>query len=410
MYLSLPVSPFGADAVALTTRGGDAAPVVMNAGRLHNVRAPIVLSGESVVAGFGALPDALVVTPSDLPRLASAYAHIRALVIDGTTLAQLDEDQLRALVEHIGNCGRMLLVGAAPTVQRALEQRAGCGGLLLQTTANRSALDPELATLLGRRVSALPSASTLSTLLSSRSTDLQLMTLYLAGFVAVFVLLTIIPRTRLPALGFCALVTGLAATLWTAEPSEAFIAWSEVHDGDRIARYMAIDRATARARGERTLQTQSLARSPREISGRSLTLHWSMAPAERHLDWSASLLEEAQVVSAGSFNVEPNLRAGTDGEVVTVCNSGAATSPPAYLRWHGTTYAVPALAPSAKWSAVDATPVSTLSPELRLLARRTQNNALTLLQPLRVPANGGVRQAWLMRLESDAPQASPCLG
>ena len=49
-------------------------------------------------------------------------------------------------------------------------------------------------------------------------------------------------------------------------------------------------------------------------------------------------------------------------------------------------------------------------PELRLLARRTQGIAVALLQPLKVPANGGRQDAWLLRLEAPGAEDSPCHG
>lgn len=407
---SIPVQPSGDGAVTLNVLDGNAPPVILKAGELQHIPAPVVVVGESVVARVDASSDLLAVAASDLPRLASAYTNIRALVIDGLSLSQVDEQQLRALLEHIGVCGRTLLVDVTPAVRTMLTQRAGCGGHALLVSQPAAPLDGELAALLRQPVDAMPGTNALSMLLGGDSADLNLIALFLAGFIIVFVILSSIPRTRLVALGFCVLATGLAAMLWNSAPRESFVAWSEVDNGDRIARYAAIERLTASARGDRLLQPQSLGRSPMEINGESLTLHWSAAAGERQMEWNASLLEEAQLVTAGSFPVEPNLRAAVDGDTATVCNQGTAKSPASWLRFQGSTYAVPALQPASSWSLVDVAPETRRLPELRLLARRMQRHSLALLQPLRVPENGGTQRAWLMRVESDKAEASPCAG
>ena len=131
-------------------------------------------------------------------------------------------------------------------------------------------------------------------------------------------------------------------------------------------------------------------------------------PAERHLVWEASLLEQVRLITVGSFNVEPNLRAGVRDGMAVVCNHGRSPSPPAYLRWDNRNFSVPSLAPEATWSPQEAPAVIEARPELRLLARRAQRTSVALLQPLRVPANGGQQDAWLLRLESANTEDSPC--
>lgn len=407
---SMPIQPDGSDSIVLSIETGGGNSILLDAGELQRGRSPVVLVGETAFSGSQSMPESMSVAASELPTVASAYANIRALVIDGSSLAQLDEQQLRAMLEHVGNCGKTMLIDAAPGVQRLLTQRAGCGGQALITNSKDASADEKLANLLKQRITAMPGTRLLGTLVGSTSANVRLLTIFLAGFLIVFVALCVIPRTRVVALGFCVVATGLAAMLFNSDPRKSFVAWSEVRNGERIARYAAIERLTANTRGTHSLQPQSLERSPRELSGSGLTLHWGDAAGDRRLDWNASLLAEAQLLTAGSFPVEPNLRAGSDGLAVTVCNHGTAMSPPSFLRWRGSTFAVPSLAPSAAWTPVDADPVNEPRPELRLLARRTQRHSLALLQPLRVPANGGKQSAWLMRLETGHPETSPCTG
>ena len=250
----------------------------------------------------------------------------------------------------------------------------------------------------------------LATLDNAARDDLQLIAVYLFGFLAVFLLLNTGRRTRPVALGFCLLVTASSVLLWNSEPRTSFVAWSETFDGERIARYAALERLTAATRGKHTLQPASLERSLLQVSGHDIALRWSADEEQRRLDWHGSLLDEAGLITGGSFPVEPSLRAGFDGTHATVCNHGAAISPPAYLRWQGSTYAVPALNPAEKWIQDDTPPMTERRAELRLLARRMQRDSLAILQPLRVPGNGNSQSAWLMRRESALPELSPCDG
>ena len=406
--VTLPLPVTGAGDIRLQAGTGNNTSGVIAAGRLRPGPGLVAIVGVRIAEKLESVPGTVAVAPTDLPRLGATYAHVRALVVDGTVLPELDAAQLRALLEYVGTCGRAVFAGASPAVQRTLEQRAGCGGRLLAMLPDDAPVDTALSALLDRRAAALPGARTLRTLLGDQSADFELLVLFLAGFVVVYLLLNALPRTRFAGLGFCLLASLLSSMLWSAESRQRFVAWSEVSDGERIARYSALEQLSATARGRQHVQPRSLAESPRTIEGNDLVVHWSDVPTERALEWQASLLEEAHLLTAGSFNVEPNLRAEIRDGMAVVCNQGRSPSPPAYLRWDNHNYAVPALAPTDIWSPGDDPALTESRPELRLLARRTQGIAVALLQPLRVPANGGRQDAWLLRLEVPGTEDSPC--
>ena len=373
--------------------------------------ARIVVAGDAVAARLGQVTGATVVSAADLPRPPLAYERSVVLAIGRDALSRLDDLQLRAVLEHVGLCGRVLLIDPPAEVERLMRQRAACGGRYLLDAASGESATQALRTLARQGANPLPDAITLGRLLIGRSADIRLIALYLGGFLLIFATLLTVPRSRGGvALTFSLLATALAGALWGGGSRQAFVAWAEVAGTERIARYASLERASAMGRGTEVLHLQSLARSPLKIMGEGLILNWSETARDRYLDWSASLLQEMQVFSMGSFPVENRLRAGTQGETVTVCNQGNRQTPAAYLNWRGANYDVPGLAPGERWTADESTATAESAPHLQLLARRASREAVTLLQPLQVPGNGGSQRAWLMRVEANEPGAKPCRG
>ena len=78
----------------------------------------------------------VVLDAEDLPRNASAYASIDALIVDAPTLGALDQRQLGALLAYITACGRTALVNPDPRARGVLEGAAGCGGRFLVSAAS----------------------------------------------------------------------------------------------------------------------------------------------------------------------------------------------------------------------------------------------------------------------------------
>ncbi len=350
----------------------------------------------------------MIVAAADLPRTAATYSHIAAIGIDRQALARLDETQLRALLEHAGVCGRVLLVDPPGRVADLMRQRAGCGARNFVASRSWQEARTALVELVGRSADVLPDERLLGSLLPDRGADVRLMAVYLGGFLLIFLVLMRVRRPRGAHLAFSVLATLVAGILWSGGARQGFVAWAEAATTDRVARYASLERATAKGRGGQLLQMQSLDRSPMRISGSNLVLHWNRVAAERRFGWTTPVLQEAQVYATGSFPVEPGLRAVEEEGVVTVCNRGGGPSRPAFLRWRGTNYAVPGLAPGARWRVDETTPAAPPAPQLQVLGRRAANRGLTLLQPLTVPANGAVGRAWLMRPETAAVEALPC--
>lgn len=403
----MPVTSGDPDGVALRYSVDGAPWRELDAGRLQRGAANIVLAGESAINVLGDVPGTTIVAADDLPGLSSAYTHVAAVALGGDALARLDEAQLRAFLEYVGLCGRVLLIDPTDRVKQLVSQRAACGRRYFATIDTSGDEATALETVMTRRADRLPDEQALGGLLESRSADTRLIAFYLGGFLLIFVVLTAVPRSRGVALAFSVLLTVLAGFFWHGGNKHAFVAWAETTTTDSVARYSSLERASASGRGAQVLQLQSLARSPMHITGRSLVLNWSEIASERHLDWSATLLQEMRVFSMGSFPVEPRLRAAADGTEVIVCNRSAGQTQPSYLHWQGNNYEVPALAPGERWVTDESNITVEASAHLRLLALRTAHHQLALLHPLEVPSNGSDQRAWLMTTETDAREL-PC--
>ncbi len=379
----------------------------LDVGRLEHGPRRIVLVGESAINALGDVPGSIVVAANKLPGLSSAYTHVAALALSGDALARLDDGQLRAFLEFVGLCGRVLLIEPSPQVQQLVSQRAACGGRYFATTNVTADIAAALEVLTQQRIDRLPDEQALGRLLESRGADVRLIAFYLGGFLLIFAVLTVLPRSRGIALAFSVLLTLFAGLFWTAGNRHTFVAWAETTTADNVARYASLERTSATGRGEQELQLRNLAPSLMHLTGDSLVLNWSEHASERYLDWSVSLLQEMQAFSMGSFPVEQRLRASTDGTEVIVCNQSDGHAPPAYLRWLGSNYTIPALAPGERWTIDESKITIETSAHLKLLASRTAYHELALLRPLEVPANGGDQSAWLMTTETDAG-ASTC--
>jgi hypothetical protein len=404
----LPVIVDESGKVSLKYRIDGSAWQALEVGHFERGDGPVIVVGYSATNALRDIPDKTVIDPEDLPTLLSAYTHVAALVMSKDALVSIDELQLRGLLEHVGACGRLLLIDPPAQVDRLIRQSAACGGQHIASTTGHDAATA-LQSLLTNPIPDLPDAQSLGQLLEGRETRSRLLAVYLGGFLLVFSLLLLMPQLRVTAMAFSVLTTALAGFLWDKDYRSTFVAWGEMATGHRVARYAGLERATATGRGEQTVQLQSLALSPIRVTGNSLVLRWSDDPGNRRAAWSAALLQEMQVFSLGSFHAESRLRAGAGGTGLVVCNRSDGTAPAAYLRWQDDNYTIPPLAPGERWFTDDRSITDEVSPHLDLLARRAADLEPTILYPLEIPGNGRDQQAWLMTVEV-AWEDAPCIG
>jgi hypothetical protein len=176
----------------------------------------------------------------NLPRNALAYSSIDALILDEPTLGALDQRQLRALLVHAAECGRIVLLNADLPVRRVLDGSGGCGGrALMHATSLADAMEMLKASLAANRVLtiALPGIGELASPdLVTWNRVLIVLAAYFAAALLAALFFSSLPVLLLaPALATVAIL----ALLNSAPPSSQLVVWSEATSGAEAARYQA---------------------------------------------------------------------------------------------------------------------------------------------------------------------------
>jgi len=186
----------------------------------------------------------------DLPRNASAYASIDALILDAPTLSALDQRQLGALLVHAAECGRIVLLNADLPVRRVLDGTGGCGGRALMHAASLADAKAMLeSSLAANRVmaTALPAIGELARPdLVAWNRVLVVLAAYFAVAMLVALFFSSLPVLLLvPAFATVA----IPVLLNFMQPSPQLVVWSEATSGAQSARYQAWQRVPGLARG-----------------------------------------------------------------------------------------------------------------------------------------------------------------
>ena len=87
------------------------------------------------------------VSAAEFPADANDYDPATTVAMDKQTLATLDDTELGALLDFVGSCGRVLLIGVSPEVQEIFRNRAACGARYLVAAATTDDLHALFRTL-----------------------------------------------------------------------------------------------------------------------------------------------------------------------------------------------------------------------------------------------------------------------
>ena len=236
--LQVPVDSSGEVAVSA---GSPAVPPQRRDVRIAQSESPLLgvglVTGDPVyLEGF----HTVTLVADDMPRNASAYSSIDALILDAPTLGALDQRQLGALLAHAAECGRIVLLNMDLRVRRVLDGTGGCGGRAVMSAESiadaREMLKSSLATsmapaisLVGIRELAQPGHVTWNRVLE----------LVAAYFAIAGLALMLVPSLRVllvvPALATVAIL----ALLHAMQPAPQLVVWSEGESGAQVARYQA---------------------------------------------------------------------------------------------------------------------------------------------------------------------------
>jgi hypothetical protein len=378
-----------------------------------------VAQSESPVLGVGVANEervqldgfhSVALTSDDLPRNASAYASVDALILDAATLRALDPRQLGALLAHAAACGRIAVVSADERVRRVFEGAGGCGGRALLSAPT---LAEARALLVDSLSLSLPSplpAGGVGELLRPEHAQWNGVAVMLAVYVAVAVLVSIF----FSAWPVMLLVPGLAAVaslgvLHALRPQPQLVIWSEGDAGAALARYQAWQRFPGGLRERvRVPIPPLLAASVRPCDARqSLRLEVDAGRGEAaHAAFETRLFQQVSLCYAGSFPMSRALAttALADG-AREVRNVGTSAWPAGLLLADGQARELPALAPGANATLATLATLATNSGRpprdalLRIASSRNAPGGVAALWPLdlagvaEVPANA---KGWLL--------------
>lgn len=374
---------------------------------------PVVLVGKHASAALRHTANTITVAAAELPEFSGIWQHAGALAIDGDELAALGKPQLQALLDYVGNCGRVLFFDLSDQIADTLRQQAACSAQALRflpaTSVHPLDAQLEITQLLNVATPALPDAAALHRLSSSGRSGIAYVSVLLGGFTLLFALFSAFPVTRVTALLACPLTAALVLLTGGSRQFEETIAWAETKNGESVARFVAQQSIHAAKRGSQTLQPGALSSAPDRIAGENVSIDWDTEPSARRLDWQATLFQPLTITAHGSFPVTNLLRAQISNDKVIVCNRGSLPSPEAFLHWQGQTYKVPSLAPAQQWRAEADDFLGSFTAPLRLLSARTSSGVAAILY--RVPSASGAPDSatvWLTRFEYPPVESAPC--
>jgi hypothetical protein len=285
----------------------------------------------------------------DLPRNASAYSSIDALILDAPTLGALDERQLGALLVHAAECGRIVLLNADPRVRRVLDGAGGCGGRTLMNAASLADAKEMLVSSLAAGMipaTALPGIGELARPdLLTWNRVLVVLAVYFAAATLVAVFFSSLPALLLaPALATMAIL----ALLHLVQPSPQLVVWSEAASGAQTARYQAWQRFPGVARGRTrvpVLPQLASARSCDPAQAMRFDLDASRGRVT-FAEFDTRLFRPISLCYSGSFPVARAIAidARPDG-LLHVRNAGSIGWPKGVLLAGGLVHQLPALGP-----------------------------------------------------------------
>ena len=405
---------FSKPPAVLQARRNQANPQIIPLNYIQHSTPRSVLVGSLATQLLLQAPDTESVSGETMPRFPAAYGQLTSLAIDGTTLAALDDEQLRSLLDYVGVCGRVMLIDVSGLVEQVFVNRAACDGRFLRIVDSAGDVEGKFLELIEQHVPALPSDKQMNRLLEESfrvSFDLTTLGIFWVGYLIVFVGLISQVRTRVAAYGFSIVGTMLVLVIWPSATTSAYVAWAETSSTGRVARYSGLERHSASRQGTYALPVDSHGNHPEKIAGDTYSLRWTANNDQRNLVWHASPFEQIDKLTRGSFAVDPILRASITDNNASVCNRGSDVSPTTFLHWHGSIFAIPPLSPGSTWSSFNQTALDADAmklPELQLLLDRSLSDRMTLLQLLPSSVGKKNERAWLLRYESDQLGDSPC--
>lgn len=398
--LQIPVTPAAPDTVRATPTGGSAVQ-----------RDIAVALSESPVLGVGLASDGRVrldgfqtldLVAEDLPRQASAYASVDALVLDAPTLAELDARQLGALVTHAAGCGRIVLVDADARVRRLVAGAAGCGGQGLMNAASAADATGLLQASLATRLPAVVSQGDMAGLVRPALGPWNHVVTGLALYFAASCLVLVFAGGPAWWLTTALAAAAALALLHAAPPAAQLVIWSEGDSGAQLARYHAAQRFDGLARDRiRVPLPEQLAPSAQPCDPTQAMRFEFHAQAGRatSAEFETRLFRPVSLCYAGSFPMAraPAIDTRPDG-ARDLRNAGSVAWPPGVLLAAGRAHELPALGAGSRVPLGPAQAGRLLDPAERVASIRARPDGAAALWELELAGVVGIpadSKGWL---------------
>ena len=300
----------------------------------------------------------VALSAQDLPRNASAYSSIDALMLDAPTLAALDQRQLAALLAHAAACGRIVLLNADAGVRQALVAAGGCGGLTLMTAASPSEARQLLTSSLAAGGSAAITATSLAELSRPAQATWTRLAVALAVYFAAALLVPVFVVSRswavrvlvpvtVPALATAAVL----ALLHTLQPPSQLRVWSEGESGAQVARYQAWQQFPGQARERLRVPIPPQLAAAAQACDPTQPMRFDFDAARGQLtsaEFETRLFRQVRLCYSGSFPMARALATELRADGLReVHNTGPTAWPAGLLLAQGKADALPAVAAGA---------------------------------------------------------------
>lgn len=292
---------------------------------------------------------AVALAASDLPRNASSYSSIDALILDAATLGALDQRQLGALLAHAAECGRIVLVNVDPGVRRVLDGAGECGGQSVMRAVSLTDAVEQLKSSLAVSIAAASPLPGMGGFARSGHVTWNRVLIGLAAYFAAAAL-GVMFFSSLPILLLMPVVATVAvlAMLHAMQPLPQLVVWSEGRSGAQIGRYQAWQQFPGLVRGQARVPVLPHLASARSCEpAQPMRFDFDAARGSATFaEFETRLFRQIALCYSGNF---PLARAiaieARPGGLLDVRNTGRTAWPEGLLLARGLVHELPALEP-----------------------------------------------------------------
>ncbi len=286
-----------------------------------------------------------------LPRDAMAYASMDALILDPSTLGALDQAQLGALLAHLAQCGRVVLLNPDERIRRALDGAGGCAGRSMLYASSlddaKQMLRSSLAASLFTPLSLADASEFNRSGLGTWQRVLVVLAVYFAVAALAFAFVSSLPLLLLiPVLATAATF----AVLHLMAPLPQLVVWSESESGAQLARYQAWEWFPGVVRGRaRVSLPRQLASGQPCRPNQPMRLDYDPALSRvTFAEFDTRLFRQGALCFAGSFPVARSIEVeGRADGSLDVRNTGTRSWPAGTLLADRLVHDLPPLEPGA---------------------------------------------------------------